>query len=126
MKTLILSLSIILISSLGIAQTTEKNIPDSCSYTSKDLKVSIHKDTNKMVNVQLTKYPGELVIVRVKEDNKVISTKRIKKYASANLKYDIAELPKGTYKFEIVKNNTVVFSQKLQNTESAELYAQRK
>ncbi|NOR86519.1 MAG: hypothetical protein GQ527_02805, partial [Bacteroidales bacterium] len=58
----------------------------------------------------VVKIPGELVKIRVKENNKVLYQRSFKKWAIADLQYDISQFPSGEYTFEIIKDRKVVYS----------------
>ena len=126
MKTLIVTLSLVLLTTLSFAQFPQSEAPDSCSYIADDLRVAIFIDKESLVNVKIAKYPGELVKVRVKENNEVLYQERIKSHAIADRKYDVSQFPNGTYVVEIVKDKKVVFSQTIELGLITENYALRK
>lgn len=110
MKTIILTLSLSFLSFLSYAQFHPSQVPDSCCYIAEDIRAAIYKENDSMINVRVVKIPGELVKIRVKENNKVLYQKRLKKWAIADLKYDISQFPNGEYTFEIIKDRKVVYS----------------
>jgi len=124
MKTLVIVLT--LLTSLTYAQFPQSGIADSCCYISDDLRVAIFMDQESLVNVNIAKYPGELIKVRVKENNKILYNKRIKSQAIVKQKFDLQQFPDGEYIFEVVKDREVVFTQKIKLGESVENLAQLK
>lgn len=123
MKTLVLTLALTVLTILAFAQFPQSQAPDSCCYVADDLRVAIFNDNDSLVNVKIAKIPGELVKVRAKENNKVLYQRRIKKWAIANLQYDICQFPNGTYVFEIVKDKEVVFSKTIERGKPVNNYA---
>ncbi|PIQ35102.1 MAG: hypothetical protein COW63_02155 [Bacteroidetes bacterium CG18_big_fil_WC_8_21_14_2_50_41_14] len=119
MKTIILTLSLVLIATFSFAQFPQSDSPDSCSYVTTDLRASIYMDNNALVNVKVAKHVGDQVKIRVKENNKILYQKSFKSWALIDLKYDIDQFPMGEYTFEIVKDKEVVFAQtiKLEETD---------
>jgi len=126
MKTLVITFALTFITALSFAQFPQSDSPDSCCYISDDLRASIFMDEESLVNVKIAKYPGELIKIRVKENNKVLYQDRIKSQAIVKLKYDINQFPKGDYIFEIVKDKEVVFSQTIKFGYPIENYAKLK
>lgn len=125
MKTIILTLTLTVLATFAYAQFPQSLSPDSCCYVADDLRVSIYKDNDSFVNVKIAKIPGELVKIRVKENNKVLYLKRIKKWAITDLKYDISQFPLGTYTFEIIKDKEVVYSKIVEREDPVESLVQR-
>lgn len=123
MKTLVITLVLSFITSLSFAQFPQSDSPDSCCYISDDLRVAIFMDQEPLVNVKIAKHPGELIKVRVKENNKILYLDRIKSHEIVNLKYDISQFPKGDYVFEVIKDKKVVFTQTVRLGEAAENFA---
>ena len=114
MKTLILTTALVILASLSFAQSPQSSGTDSSSYVSSDINVTIFQINDSMVSVKMAKKPGELVKVLVKENgNNLLYSRRIKKYGSADLLYDLNQFPEGEYVFEIVKDKKVVYSQKI-------------
>jgi ribosomal protein S6 len=126
MKTLALTLALVIVSSFGFAQFPQTSSPDSCCFVSEDLRVAIFMDDDSFINVKMAKVAGELVKIVVKQDNKVLHQKRVKRWEVADLKYNIKDFPKGDYVFEIVKNNEVVYSRSAEELTSNEQFAQNK
>lgn len=114
MKTIVLTFALIFLISLTFAQFPQSESPDSCCYVAKDLRVAIFMDNDSIINIKLAKKPGEVVKVKVKEDNKLLYQRRIKSHEIANLRYDISQFPDGEYEFEIVKDNQVVFTKTIE------------
>lgn len=126
MKTLVLTMTLTILSTFTFAQFPQSLAPDSCCHVADDLRVAIFKDNDSLINVKIAKIPGELVKVRVKENNKVLYQSRIKKWAIANLQYDICQFPDGVYVFEIVKDKEVVFSKTIKRGKPVNNYARDK
>ena len=125
MKTIILALAFIAIATLGFAQFPQSTSPDSCCYVADDLRVAIFQDNDSFINVKIAKIPGELIKIRVKENNKTLYQRRVRKHAITNLLYDISQFPIGTYSFEIIKDNEVVYTKIIEQAEPIENLAQR-
>lgn len=114
MKTIVLTIVLTVLATFAFAQFPQSESPDSCCYVSEDLRVAIFMDNESYVNVKIAKIPGELIKIRVKENNNVLYLKRIKKWAVADVKYDISQFPEGVYEFEILKDNKVVFTKTIE------------
>lgn len=114
MKALALTLALAIISVLSFAQFPQSESPDSCCFISNDLRASIFMDENSIVNVKIAKIPGELIKIRVKENDKVLYQKRVKSYAIADIKFNVNQFPKGNYVVEIVKDKEVVYSRNIE------------
>lgn len=125
MKTIVLTLALTVIATFAFAQFPQSVSPDSCCYIADELRVAIFKDNDSYVNVKIAKIPGELIKIRIKENNKVLYLKRIKRWAITDLKYDISQFPVGTYTFEIIKDKEVVFTKIIEQEEPVENLAQR-
>ena len=125
MKTIILTLAFIAIATLGFAQFPQSTSPDSCCYVADDLRVAIFQDNDSFINVKIAKIPGELIKIRVKENNKTLYQRRVRKHAITNLLYDISQFPIGTYSFEIIKDNEVVYTKIIEQAEPMMNLAQK-
>jgi len=125
MKTIILTLALTVIATLGFAQFPQSTSPDSCCYVADDLRVAIFQDNDSFINVKIAKIPGDLIKIRVSENNKVLYQRRVKKHAITDLQYDINQFPIGTYSFEIIKDNEVVYTKMIEQTEPVENLVQR-
>ena len=127
MKTLVLTLTLAILTTLSFAQFPQSEAPDSCCYIADDLRVAIFKNKDSdLVNVKIAKIPGELIKIRVKENNKILYQRRIKKWAITDLKYDINQFPDGEYVFEIIKDNEVVFAKIVEQGKLIENYVLKK
>lgn len=126
MKALTLTLAFTIISVLSFAQFPQSKSPDSCCYVSKELRASIFMDENSMVNVKIAKIPGELIKIRVKENDKVLYQKRVKSYAIADIKFNVDQFPEGNYVVEIVKDKEVVYSSEIKKGNTKEFLAKNK
>ena len=125
MKTIVLTLALTVLATFAFAQFPQSVSPDSCCFIADDLRVAIFKDNESYINVKIAKIPGELVKIRVKENNRVLYLKRIKQWAITDLKYDISQFPTGTYTFEIIKDKEVVFTKIIEQEEPVENLVQR-
>lgn len=126
MKTIILTLALLSLSLISNAQFHHSEVPDSCSFITNDLRAAIYKDNDSMINVRIVKIPGELIKIRVSGNNNVLYQKRVKKWAIADLVYDISQFPKGEYTFEIIKNKEVVYSKTIERGSIKYTYASNK
>ncbi len=126
MKTLILSISLSILSSLAMAQMTSETMLDSCFYEAKDLVASVNNNASEILKINIAKIPGEQVNIKLKDNNKVLYKKSLKAYGSAKLSYDMSELPKGHYTLEVVKDKKIVLSYVVKHGEAVEYLAQRK
>jgi ribosomal protein L24E len=124
MKTIILTFALAIITSLTFAQFPQSDSPDSCCYVTKDLRVAIFMDSDSIVNIKMAKNPGEVIKIKVMEDNKLLYQRRIKSHEIANLKYDISQFPNGKYEFEIIKDKEVVFTKTIEKGETIMLVSQ--
>ncbi len=123
MKTFTLTLAMAFIATLSFAQFSKAQRPDSCCYKAEDLRASIYMSSPNMVNVEVAKEIGDKVIIRVKENQKILYRKSYKSWALVDAKYDISKFPKGEYSFEIVQDKKVVFKQVINNTNEQALSA---
>lgn len=123
MKTLFLTFALAILTSLSFAQFPQSQVPDSSCYVANDLRVAIFMDTASFVNVKIAKVAGDVVKVRVKENDNLLYQRRIKSYELADLKYDISLFPYGAYEIEIVKNGKVVFTKTIDKIEQNQYYA---
>jgi len=111
MKTLVLTTALVVLSTLTFAQSEIENKESQLVLNTEDVKASIFPNSNDMVTLVLEKKPGEVVTLKIKEENgKLVYQKRIKKVDSTKIKFDIREFPAGEYKFELVKGTKVLYS----------------
>jgi len=119
MKTLILTTALVVLTTILFAQNNETKKENQLVLNTKDVKASIFPNSNDMVTLILEKKPGELVTVKVKdEDGKVLYTKRMKKVDTTKTKFDIQKFPAGTYTFELVHDREVLYTKTINKTEN--------
>ena len=119
MKTLILTAALVVLTTILFAQNNEIKKENQLVLNTKDVKASIFPNSNDMVTLILEKKPGELVTVKVKdEDGKLLYTKRMKKVDSTKTKFDIREFPAGLYTFELVHDKEVLYTKRINKTEN--------
>lgn len=109
MKTLILTISLAVAATFASAQqpasVSDKNTLDKKSA----IEVAVLQHKSDQLTLLMEKEPGELVKIKVYEDNKVLYSQRVKKEASARITYDISKFPDGNYVIEVVKDKDVVY-----------------
>jgi len=113
MKTLILTTALVVLTTFSFAQQTKPEVNDALKPENTDIEVAILQNTHDQVNILMAKEPGQLVKIKVYEDNKLLYMRRVKKAGTANIKYDISEFPDGQYVFQVEKDKKVVFSAKV-------------
>jgi hypothetical protein len=125
MKSLIISIALVILTTTGFAQFPQSTSPDSCCFVSKDLRAAIIANNNSFVDVKIAKLPGKVVKIRVKDENEVLYLKRVKSHEIVDLKYDISQFPEGTYTFEILQKNEVVYAKTIEHNPENRNLAQR-
>ena len=119
MKTLVLTAALVVLTTLTFAQSEIENKESQLVLNTEDVKASIFPNSNDMVTLLLEKKPGEVVTIKIKEENgKLVYQKKIKKVDSTKIKFDIRELPDGEYTFELVKDKQVLYSKKINKSEN--------
>jgi len=119
MKTLILTTALVVLTTLTFAQSENENKEVHKVLNTEDVKATIYPNSNDMVTLMLQKKPGEVVTIKVKEENgKLVYTKRIKKADSTKTKFDIHQFPAGEYTFELVKDRKVLYTKKISKSEN--------
>ena len=125
MKTLILTTALVVLTTISFAQSEIGNKENHMVLNTEDVKASIFPNSNDMVTLVLEKKPGEVVTIKIKEENgKLVYTKRIKKIDSIKTRFDIREFPAGEYTFELVKDRKVLYSKKISKSENVVAAAQ--
>lgn len=120
MKTLILTTALVVLTTIVFAQSVETNKENKLVLNTEDVKASIFPNSNDMVTLLLEKKPGELVTVKVKdEDGKLLYVKRMKKADTTRTKFDIREFPAGAYTFELVHDRKVLYMKEITKSENA-------
>lgn len=119
MKTLVLTTALAVLTTLTFAQSEIENKESQLVLNTENIKASIFPNSNDMVTLVLEKKPGEVVTIKIKEENgKLVYQKRIKKVDSTKIKFDIRELPDGEYTFELVKDKQVLYSKRINKSEN--------
>ncbi len=119
MKTLVLTTALVVLTTVSFAQSEIENKENQLVLNTEDVKASIFPNSNDMVTLILEKKPGEVVTIKIKEENgKLVYQKKIKKVDSTKIKFDIRELPDGEYTFELVKDKQVLYSKKINKSEN--------
>ena len=119
MKTLVLTAILVVLTTASFAQSEIENKENQLVLNTEDVKASIFPNSNDMVTLILEKKPGEVVTIKIKEENgKLVYQKKIKKVDSTKIKFDIRELPDGEYTFELVKDKQVLYSKKINKSEN--------
>jgi hypothetical protein len=125
MKTLILTAALGVLTTISFAQNEETKKENQLVLNTEDVKASIFPNSNDMVTLVMEKKPGELVTIKVKdEDGKLMYVKRMKKVDSTKTKFDIREFPAGAYTFELVHDRKVLYSKEITKSENAMAVAQ--
>ncbi|MCF8369462.1 MAG: DUF3244 domain-containing protein [Bacteroidales bacterium] len=109
MKTLILTSVMLAFIATGFAQETKQPVE-----TKKHVEAVVIQESDDLLSLYLEKEPGEVVKIKIKEDDKVLYTRRIKKEASAKIKYDISQFPGGEYTVEVTQDKEVVYSKQIE------------
>ena len=123
MKTLILTTALVVLTTIVFAQSENSKIHK--VLNTEDVKASIFPNSNDMVTLILQKKPGEVVTVKVKEENgKLVYSKRIKKVDTTRTKFDIHKFPAGEYTFELVNDGKVLYTKKISKLENVVAVAQ--
>jgi flagellar hook assembly protein FlgD len=119
MKTLVLTTALVVLTTASFAQSEIENKENQLVLNTEDVKASIFPNSNDMVTLILEKKPGEVVTIKIKEENgRLVYQKKIKKVDSTKIKFDIRELPDGEYTFELVKDKQVLYSKKINKSEN--------
>lgn len=119
MKTLVLTTALVVLTTISFAQSEIENKESQLVLNTEDIKASIFPNSNDMVTLVLEKKPGEVVTIKIKEENgKLVYQKRIKKIDSTKTKFDIREFPSGEYTFELIKDKKVLYSKKISKSEN--------
>ncbi len=119
MKTLVLTTALVVLTTVSFAQSEIENKENQLVLNTEDVKASIFPNSNDMVTLILEKKPGEVVTIKIKEENgKLVYQKKIKKVDSTKIKFDIRELPDGEYTFELVKDKQVLYSKRINKSEN--------
>jgi hypothetical protein len=109
MKTLILTISLAVAATFASAQkpgsASDKDTLDKKSA----IEVAVLQHKSDQLTLLMEKEPGELVKIKVYEDNKILYSQRVKKEASARITYDISNFPNGNYVVEVIKDKDVVY-----------------
>ena len=109
MKTLILTISLAVAATFASAQQPA-SVSDKDTLDKKSaIEVAVLQHKSDQLTLLMEKEPGELVKIKVYEDNKVLYSQRVKKEASARITYDISKFPDGNYVIEVVKDEDVVY-----------------
>lgn len=109
MKTLILTISLAVAATFASAQQPA-SVSDKDTLDKKSaIEVAVLQHKSDQLTLLMEKEPGELVKIKVYEDNKVLYSQRVKKEASARITYDISKFPDGNYVIEVVKDKDVVY-----------------
>ena len=109
MKTLTLTIALALAATFASAQKPA-SVSDKDTLDKKSaIKVAVLQHRNDQLPLLMEKEPGELVKIKVYEDNKLLYSQRVRKEASAKITYDISEFPDGKYVIEVVKDKDVVY-----------------
>lgn len=119
MKTLATTTILVVLTAFVFAQNADTSSETASNKISKDLEVAVIQENDNLVSLYLAKKPGEVVKIKIKEDNKVLYTRRIKKAGTARIKYDISQFPKGEYMIEVVKDKKVVYSKTIKKGSNA-------
>lgn len=105
MKTLIFSTAIALMMTLNLAAA-----PDG-TKVSTSTKVEIFQTNPESVDVYVAKNTGELVQIKIfSESGTQLMTTRMKKQNVRYIRFHLNELPKGSYKVCVVKDNETISS----------------
>ncbi|NQU32348.1 MAG: hypothetical protein HQ521_03865 [Bacteroidetes bacterium] len=114
MKTIALSLTLLVLATFSFAQFPQSSASDSCCYVTNDLRAAIIDNDRSTVDVKIAKLPNEVVKIRVRDNNEIIHQTRVKKEEIVDLKFDLVNYPEGKYVFEILKKNQVVYSKEIE------------
>lgn len=111
MKTLILTIALLVITSLSFAQENQVADSNNIVFDSESVQCVMFPVSNDMVTMILEKDPGEKVNVRIKSSNSdLLYQKRINKVDKARVKFDISQFPTGEYTFELVQGKEVLYT----------------
>lgn len=114
-----------LLAGITFAQFPQSSSPDSCCYVEDDLRAAIFEGNPDYVHVKVAKKIGDKVKIRVKGENKTLYSQNYKKYARVDVQYDMRELPLGSYTFEILQANEVVYSRVISKNNGETALSQR-
>lgn len=110
MKSIFLTLALTILATICFAQFPQSSADDSCCYVSKEIRAAIIDKEGSLVDVKIAKLPDDVVKIRVKSGNEIIHQTRVKKEEIVNLNYDLKNYPEGSYVFEIVRKNKIIYS----------------
>jgi hypothetical protein len=111
MKTLAMTIALVILTSLSFAQTDSDNSGKNLVMDTENMKCVMFSNSNDMVTLILDKKPGEKVSLRIKDGNdEVLFQKRISKVDKTKLKLDISAFISGDYTFELVQKKEVLYT----------------
>ncbi len=105
MKTLIFSSAIVLMMTFNLAAASDGTKAFSTT------KVEIFQTNPESVDVYVAKNAGELVKIKIySESGTQLMTTRVKKQNARYIRFHLNELPKGSYKVCVEKDNETISS----------------
>ncbi len=113
MKAIILTIALALTATFAIAQFPQSQVADSNCYISENIRATILDKSGAIIEVKIAKLPGEVVKIRIHDENEIIHQTRVKKHELVDLDFDLSNLPEGKYIVEILDRNNVVFSKEI-------------
>ncbi|MBN2173821.1 MAG: DUF3244 domain-containing protein [Bacteroidales bacterium] len=114
MKTLVLTTALVVLTTITFAQSNNASVNQTKTETAENVVCNLYPSADNQVTLILSKADGEKVDVRLKDDEgSLLYNDRIKKSNKNKITYDITELPKGTYTFEVLKDREVVYSKEV-------------
>ena len=118
MKTLILTIALVVLTTLAFSQSSNKSQQVQNESLSEVVTVEVVKNSHDHFTLVLKKETGQKVCIKIKEENgTLIHQKNLRKAESNTVEYDISALPEGNYKFEIKSGKNVLYSKTLKKSE---------
>lgn len=108
MKTFIFSTAIALMMSLSFTANADGTLP------SGNTQVHIFQTNQQSVDVYIAKAAGDVVKIKIySESGTQLITTRVKKQNTRYIRFHLNELPEGTYRVSVEKDNHVLSSMKV-------------
>ena len=115
MKTKVVTLITMLV--LSAAFVFAGNSSDKDPIDANDTKIGfeLNVDQNTLATLKIEKEPGERMRVLLKSDNgEFLYTKRVKKYATAEITFDMQNLAEGKYEVQVFAGGKKVYIQTIE------------
>jgi flagellar hook assembly protein FlgD len=110
MKTLALTVTLVVLTAASFAQNNSVNSSEMKSEPAK-VKVAMYSNVSDLVTFIVVKQPEDKLILKIKDENgSLVYEKRLRKPESRKITFDISSLPEGEYTFELGKGKEIVYT----------------